>query len=72
MVDLDILNKIVQLSLREASLLQTFPIDYDFIDNEVGIQTSVILRHIGNAVSPRLGEIIGMSIKKHLENFYAI
>ena len=60
------------ISLREASLLQTFPIDYDFIDNEVGIKTSVISRHIGNAVPPRLGEIIGISIKKHLENFYAI
>ncbi|ENE4553835.1 DNA cytosine methyltransferase, partial [Campylobacter jejuni] len=46
--------------------LQTFPMDYDFIDNEVGIKTSVISRHIGNAVPPRLGEIIGISIKKHL------
>ncbi|EJP4500433.1 DNA cytosine methyltransferase, partial [Salmonella enterica] len=54
------------ISLREASLLQTFPLDYDFIDNEVGIKTSVISRHIGNAVPPRLGEIIGISIKKHL------
>ncbi|ELQ9477486.1 DNA cytosine methyltransferase, partial [Campylobacter jejuni] len=44
------------ISLREASLLQTFPLDYDFIDNEVGIKTSVISRHIGNAVPPRLGE----------------
>ncbi|WP_257005470.1 DNA cytosine methyltransferase [Helicobacter pullorum] len=54
------------ISLREASLLQTFPIDYDFIDDNIGVQTTVTSRHIGNAVPPRLGEIIGISIKKHL------
>lgn len=60
------------ISLREVSLLQTFPIDYDFIDDNIGVQTTVTSRHIGNAVPPRVGEIIGMSIKNHLEGFHAI
>lgn len=58
------------ISLREASLLQTFPMDYDFIeDKNSPIKIGAISRHIGNAVPPKLGEIIGLSIKKHLENY---
>lgn len=57
------------ISLREASLLQTFPMDYDFIENKNSpIKIGVISRHIGNAVPPKLGEAIGLSIKKHLED----
>lgn len=58
------------ISLREASLLQTFPMDYDFIENKnAPIKIGIISRHIGNAVPPKLGEVIGQSIKKHLENY---
>lgn len=58
------------ISLREASLLQTFPMNYDFIeDKNLPIKIGTISRHIGNAVPPKLGEIIGLSIKKHLENY---
>lgn len=55
------------ISLREASLLQTFPIDYDFIEkkNEAP-KMGTISKHIGNAVPPKLGEVIGLSIKEHL------
>lgn len=58
------------ISLREASLLQTFPMNYDFIEyKNLPIKIGAISRHIGNAVPPKLGEIIGLSIKKHLENY---
>ncbi|MCC8277581.1 DNA cytosine methyltransferase [Campylobacter sp. VicNov18] len=60
------------ISLKEASLLQTFPTHYDFIDENIGIKTSVISRHIGNAVPPKLGQIIGLSIKKHLKDIDGI
>jgi len=55
------------LSLREGALLQTFPVDYDF--GEVKSMTTVA-RHIGNAVPPILGEVIGKTIKKHLNKYY--
>ena len=56
------------ISLREASLLQTFPKDYDFIENKnEPLKMGAISRHIGNAVPPKLGEVIGLSIKEHLK-----
>jgi DNA (cytosine-5)-methyltransferase 1 len=55
------------LSLREGALLQTFPEDYDF--GEVKSMTT-IARHIGNSVPPILGEIIGKTIKEHINEFY--
>ena len=58
------------ISLREASLLQTFPIDYKFYDEKKETFSSVtIARHIGNAVPVRLGEIVAKSIKEHLKQF---
>lgn len=46
------------LSLREGALLQTFPENYDFgITNN--ISKTNIAKHIGNAVPPLLGKIIG-------------
>ena len=44
------------LSVREGALLQTFPKNYCF-----GEVTSIsnLAKHIGNAVPPRLGEVIG-------------
>ncbi|OIO18721.1 MAG: DNA (cytosine-5-)-methyltransferase [Candidatus Magasanikbacteria bacterium CG1_02_41_34] len=53
------------LSIREGALLQTFPIDYDFGDFPAG----KLSRHIGNAVPPQLGVVIGNQIKKHLEMY---
>lgn len=54
------------ISLREAALLQTFPIDYEFFETEKDYNPSIVCRQIGNAVPPKLGEVIGKSIKKHL------
>lgn len=56
------------LSLREGALLQTFPVNYDFIDPDVPFCFGDVARHIGNAVPVRLGEIIGESIINHLNN----
>ena len=55
------------LSLREGSLLQTFPPDYDFIDPESQFSMRRLGVHIGNAVPVRLGYVIGKSIIGHLE-----
>ncbi len=51
------------ISLREGAMLQTFPEDYKFFENEEKISFSEIGRHIGNAVPVKLGEVIGKSIK---------
>lgn len=57
------------LSLREGAMIQTFPKNYKFIPEGAEVNFTQIGRHIGNAVPPRLGEIVGLSIKKHLEKF---
>ena len=54
------------ISLREAALIQTFPKNYQFFMDEKSVSTTLASRYIGNAVPPKLGEIIGMSIKKFL------
>ncbi len=56
------------LSLREGALLQTFPEDYQFFQNVEDMAITTISRHIGNAVPVDLGKVIGLSIKKHLED----
>jgi DNA-methyltransferase (dcm) len=53
------------LTLREGAMLQTFPIDYSFIPEGEKVVLKNIARHIGNAVPPRLGEIVGLSIIEH-------
>ena len=57
------------LSLREGALLQTFPPEYTFINPDANFVFSDIARHIGNAVPVRLGEIIGMTIIDHLNEY---
>lgn len=56
------------ISAREAALFQTFPITYKFFPNEKDVSLSKASRYIGNAVPPRLGEIIAESIKQHIRN----
>ena len=56
------------LSLREGALLQTFPRDYEFFPPDVtDYCMRDVARHIGNAVPVRLGEIIGESIRHHID-----
>lgn len=58
------------LSLREGAILQSFPNDYQFIENNGNYATNKIAMQIGNAVPPKLGEVIGESIIKHLGEVY--
>ena len=55
------------LSLREGALLQTFPLDYEFIDPSIPVSFTRLGVHIGNAVPVQLATVIGQSIQKHLE-----
>lgn len=50
------------LSLREGAVLQTFPRDYEFTKPNERYAIRDVARHIGNAVPPRLGAVIGQSI----------
>lgn len=56
------------ISLREAALLQSFPMNYKFIDPNVKFSSAVIARQIGNAVPVALGEAIGESIINHINS----
>ena len=51
------------LSLREGSILQTFPRNYDFGRT---LPFEILGRQIGNAVPPKLGEVIGKTIVRSL------
>lgn len=57
------------LTLREGAILQTFPPHYNFIDPQRDFFIKDIARHIGNAVPVRLGEVIGISINLHLQQY---
>lgn len=54
------------ISVREAALLQTFPMTYQFVEAKERVKCDVLARQIGNAVPVRLGVIIARSIKNHL------
>ncbi len=55
------------ISLREASLLQTFPKNYKFFDEKKEFSSVMIARQLGNAVPVALGQVIAKSIKEHLK-----
>lgn len=57
------------ISLREAAILQSFPKEYKFASSEDTLKFGKTSKHIGNAVPPKLGEVIGKSIIKHLEKY---
>ncbi len=54
------------LTLREGALLQSFPMEYEFVSIDNPIFLKSIAKQIGNAVPPRLGEIVGFSILNSL------
>ena len=55
------------LTIREGSLLQTFPQNYKFLKDELeDFQFRKIGVHIGNAVPVELGVVIGKSIRHHI------
>ena len=53
------------LSLREWAILQTFPQNYNFWEK---IHITKVARQIGNAVPPKLGEVIWETIIRHIKN----
>jgi len=57
------------ISLREAAILQTFPNSYKFSSSEKTLRFGQVSRQIGNAVPPKLGEVIGLSIIEHLKEY---
>jgi DNA (cytosine-5)-methyltransferase 1 len=57
------------ISVREAALLQTFPMRYRFVEPKKKAKCDTLARHIGNAVPVRLGVIIARSIKRHLQKY---
>lgn len=59
------------ISLREGALLQTFPRKYQFFPKGTQMNQGVIGRMIGNAVPVKLGEIIGKSLKRHVEDIFS-
>ncbi len=54
------------ISLREGAILQSFPRNYEFVKPEETYCFATIGRMVGNAVPVRLGEVVGLSILKHL------
>lgn len=56
------------ISLREGAILQSFPKKYAFIKPGGKYHFRTIGRMIGNAVPVRLGEIVGKTIKRHVEH----
>jgi DNA (cytosine-5)-methyltransferase 1 len=57
------------ISLREASLLQTFPRRYEFWPAGTKLNKGAISRMIGNAVPPTLAKNIGLTLFKHVEPY---
>jgi DNA (cytosine-5)-methyltransferase 1 len=57
------------ITLREAALFQTFPMEYKFYESLDKYNPSKICRQIGNAVPPKLGQVIAKSIKIHLKEY---
>lgn len=52
---------------REAARFQTFPDSYKFFENESRVSITKAARYIGNAVPPKLGEIIALSLYQNIK-----
>lgn len=58
------INKERRLSARECAMLQTFPMDYEFVGS-----LNTVYRQIGNAVPVKLAEQIASVIYKELDKY---
>jgi len=54
------------ISLREGAILQSFPLEYQFVAPGVQVNVKAIGKLIGNAVPVTLGEVIGASLFSHV------
>lgn len=59
------------ITLREGALLQSFPREYKFISDYNKVYVKRTAKHIGNAVPPKLGEIVGESILENVREWQA-
>lgn len=59
-------NVPMNIPLREAALLQTFPKSYQFLKRVQRVCFSTLGRLIGNAVHVRLGEVVAGSFVGHI------
>lgn len=59
------------ITLREAAIFQSFPIDYNFFDPSTRLSKKSVSRMIGNAVPPKLGEAIGKVFVKNATKYKA-
>lgn len=55
------------ISLREGAIFQGFPKDYKFVPPGASVKKKELGRMIGNAVPVTLGEAIGRSLLRHVE-----
>ncbi|MBY5524060.1 DNA cytosine methyltransferase [Rhizobium leguminosarum] len=55
------------ISIREAAVLQSFPVDFEFVAPDERVNQLRLARQIGNAVPVKLGEAVARSIKRHLD-----
>jgi len=58
------------ITLREAAILQSFSDSYQFVNKGQAYNKRTMSIHIGNAVPVKLGQVIGKSIKEHLDKYY--
>ncbi|WP_296110359.1 DNA (cytosine-5-)-methyltransferase [uncultured Alistipes sp.] len=52
---------------REAARFQTFPDTYKFFEDETKVSITKAARYIGNAVPPKLGEVIARSLNQNIK-----
>ncbi len=52
------------ISVREAALLQTFPVNYKLVEPNSENTVRKLARHVGNAVPVKIGALIGESLRK--------
>ena len=57
------------ISIREAALLQSFPMNFKFIPPRAPVYGLILARQIGNAVPVLLARVIARSIRSHLRRF---
>ncbi len=55
------------ITLREAAILQSFPGDYKFVQDDKEVYFTPVGRMIGNAVPPKLGEMVGRVLTAHVQ-----
>jgi DNA (cytosine-5)-methyltransferase 1 len=53
------------ITLREAALFQSFPIEYEFWPREGKLNRKAVGRMIGNAVPPQLARTLGAALLEH-------